>query len=184
MAILLKLDMGQTIYIRVGDEERGPYVLQQVNAMWLAGQLTADTIYWFEGMEEWRPLAELMAMEEDTPEVEEDELPAEIFVEHAGTGRVITDFPGARLYDLAYRVLEEYGVTIGDTIPGSVIVGKSGMNWSSFGQTIRLDIDYHPKGHVVSVSSTSSQLYDWGRGKKDQQEIIQKLVEAIQGEGQ
>ena len=57
MATLLKLDMGQTIYIRAGDEERGPYVLQQVNAMWLAGQLTADTIYWFEGMEEWRPLA-------------------------------------------------------------------------------------------------------------------------------
>ena len=97
---------------------------------------------------------------------------------------MVTNFPGARLYDLAYRVLEQYGVTIGDTVPGSVIVGQSGMDWSSFGKAIRLDIDYHPKGHVVSVSSTSSQLYDWGRGKKDQQEIIQKLVEAIQAEGQ
>ena len=172
--------MGQMVYIRVGEEERGPYVLQQVNAMWLGGQLTADTLYWLEGMEEWRPLAEFMAAQEDAPEVEDEELPAEIFVEHAGTGRMITNFPGEKLYDLAYQVLEEYGVTIGDTIPGSVIVGETGMNWSSFGQAVRLDIDYHPKGHAVSVSSTSSQLYDWGRGKQDQQEIIKRLVAAIE----
>lgn len=175
-------NMSEQIYVRVGDEEKGPYVLQQVNAMWMNGQLTADALYWFEGMEEWRPLAEFMVVEDDAPEVDE-ELPAEIFVEHAGTGRMVTNFPASALYDLAYKVLEDYGVTIGDTIPGSVIAGQSGMNWSSFGQAIRLDIDYHPKGHAVSVSSTSSQLYDWGRGKQDQQEIIKRLVAAIQHHG-
>lgn len=172
--------MEKHIYIHTGGNQKGPYLLQQINAMWLGGQLTADALYWFEGMEDWRPLAEFMAVNETSPDTPGEELPEEIFVEHAGTGRMITNFPGARLYDLAYQVLEEYGVTIGDTIPGSVIVGQSGMNWSSFGQAIRLDIDYHPKGHAVSVSSTSSQLYDWGRGKQDQQEIIKRLVAAIE----
>ncbi len=134
-------------------------------------------------MEEWRPVAEFMAVEDDPPDMEK-ELPTEIFVEHTGTGRLVTNFPVSELYDLAYKVLEDYGVTIGDTIPGSVIAGQSGMNWSSFGQAIRLDIDYHPKGHAVSVSSKSSQLYDWGRGKQDQQEIINRLVAAIQAHGE
>lgn len=172
--------MSEKIYVRVGGEDKGPYVLQQITAMWLGGQLTADALYWFDGMENWRPLAEFMAVEETSPDPPEEGLPEEIFVEHVGTGRIVTNFPDGLLYDLAYQVLEEYGVTIGDAIPGSVIVGETGMNWSSFGQAIRLDIDYHPKGHAVSVSSTSSQLYDWGRGKQDQQEIIKRLVAAIE----
>ena len=172
--------MNNHIYIVSEGEKRGPYLLQQVNSMWLNGQLTADALYWFEGMADWKPLAEFMAAEETSPHPAEEELPEEIFVEHVGTGRLVTNFPDGLLYDLAYQVLEEYGVTIGDAIPGSVIVGETGMNWSSFGQAIRLDIDYHPKGHAVSVSSTSSQLYDWGRGKQDQTEIIKRLVAAIE----
>ena len=174
------LEMSEKVYVKDGGGERGPYVLQQISAMWLNGQLTADALYWFEGMDDWKPLAEFMAAEETSPHPAEEELPEEIFVEHVGTGRIVTNFPDGLLYDLAYQVLEEYGVTIGDAIPGSVIVGETGMNWSSFGQAIRLDIDYHPKGHAVSVSSTSSQLYDWGRGKQDQQEIIKRLVAAIE----
>ncbi len=177
------LEMSEKIYVRDGGGERGPYVLQQITAMWMNGQLTADALFWFEGMEKWRPLAEFMAVEEGVSDCVEDELPAEILVEHTGTGRMVTNFPESRLYDLAYQVLEEYGVSVVDAVPGSVIVGETGSNWSSWGQAIRLDIDYHPKGHAVSVSSTSSQLYDWGRGKQDQQEIIKRLVAAIQHHG-
>lgn len=175
--------MDERIYVMVSGEQKGPYLLPQVNAMWLNGQLTADALYWFEGMEEWKPLAGFMTSDEAVVFAEEDDVPDEIFVEHAGSGRIVTNFPQARLFDLAYRVLEGYGVSIGDTIEGAVITGSSGMNWSSFGQAIRLDLDYHPRGCAVSVASTSSQLYDWGRGKKDREEIISRLVQAIQDEG-
>lgn len=158
-------------------------MLEQINSMWMSGQITATAFYWFDGMDDWKPLAELMAQNHEHT-LEGRDMPEEIFVEHTGTGRMVTNFPSSELYDLAYKVLEDYGVTIGDTIPGSVIAGQSGMNWSSFGQAIRLDIDYHPKGHAVSVSSKSSQLYDWGRGKQDQQEIINRLVAAIQAHGE
>lgn len=176
--------MEEHIYILSGGEKRGPYVLQQINAMWLSGQLTADALYWFDGMEDWKPLADFMDADSGTEPVEEPELPGEVFIEHTGIGRIVTNFPPARLYDLAYGVLEGYGVSVSDSVEGSIILGQTAMNWSTFGQTVRLDIDYHPRGSAVSVSSTSSQLYDWGRGKKDQEEIIRRLVAAIESDSQ
>ena len=172
--------MDARIYVTDAGEQKGPYLLPQISAMWMNGQLTADALYWFEGMDEWSPLAELLSPDETPAISEDDEETEEIFIEHAGVGRIVTNFPQARIYDLAYQVLEGYGVSIRDAIEGSVIIGESGMNWSTFGQTIRLDLDYHPRGCVVSVVSSTSQLIDWGRGKKDQQEIIRRLVKAIQ----
>ena len=180
--------MDSRLYITDGAEQKGPYLLPQVKAMWLNGQLTADALYWSDGMSDWSSLADLMQTTAglENPEAQENDSspPEEIFIEHAGAGRITTNYPQGLLFDLAYEVLESYGVAIGDSIAGSVIVGQTAMNWSSFGQAIRLDIDYHPRGCAVSVSSSSSQLYDWGRGKKDQQEIIERLIKAIQDQEQ
>ncbi|MBL9160697.1 MAG: DUF4339 domain-containing protein [Verrucomicrobiales bacterium] len=37
-------------------EERGPYTFEQLRSMWSSGQLTADTLYWQEGMPEWKSI--------------------------------------------------------------------------------------------------------------------------------
>ncbi len=37
-------------------ERTGPYNLEQISAMWVEGTVTFDTLYWAEGMEDWKPL--------------------------------------------------------------------------------------------------------------------------------
>lgn len=46
-------------YICNSDEPKGPYTETQLRAMWLNGSLLASTLYWKDGMAEWRPVAEL-----------------------------------------------------------------------------------------------------------------------------
>ena len=49
----------QSYYICNNDEQKGPYTETQLKAMWLNGLIVASTLYWTDGMAEWRPVAEL-----------------------------------------------------------------------------------------------------------------------------
>jgi hypothetical protein len=45
--------------INLNGEERGPYTFEQLRSMWSSGYITADTLYWQEGMAEWEPIEKL-----------------------------------------------------------------------------------------------------------------------------
>lgn len=49
------------LYLLVNGEQRGPYSLEQLRAMYLAGAVTSDAFYWQEGLAEWLPIDELFA---------------------------------------------------------------------------------------------------------------------------
>ena len=42
-------------YLLVGGQQTGPYTPEQVRSMWTNGQITAETLYWFDGLKEWFP---------------------------------------------------------------------------------------------------------------------------------
>jgi len=46
-------------YICNNDDPKGPFAETQLRAMWLNGSILATTLYWRDGMAEWRPIAEL-----------------------------------------------------------------------------------------------------------------------------
>jgi hypothetical protein len=46
------------IYLLVGDEQQGPYSEEQISKMLLDGEITSETLFWQEGMSEWKTLAE------------------------------------------------------------------------------------------------------------------------------
>jgi len=54
------LSMAKLYYIRVKDVERGPYVRTQLNGLWERAEITADALYYCEGMDDWKPLLEMM----------------------------------------------------------------------------------------------------------------------------
>ncbi len=170
------------IYIFNRGEQSGPYMLAQVESMWLSGTILADALYWHEEQQTWQPIVDLFSNGDDSPsEVDEQgNEPFELFIEYAGLGRLITNFPRSALFTTAYEVLEDYGVKITDSVEDGILIGETGMNMSSFGQSISLELDFHPKGTLVQVDSKSDQLFDWGRGKKDKETIVRKLAEAIQ----
>ena len=49
----------QTIYLFLNGSQAGPYALSNIEQMFAAGSLPADTLYWQEGMDEWRLADEL-----------------------------------------------------------------------------------------------------------------------------
>ncbi len=49
-------------YVTIGEEQKGPYTLAQLQTMWRAGSLTVDTQYWFDGQSEWMPLGTILEL--------------------------------------------------------------------------------------------------------------------------
>ncbi len=47
-------------YLLDGEERRGPYTLAQMQHMWRNKTIFASMTYWREGMEDWRPLIDLV----------------------------------------------------------------------------------------------------------------------------
>jgi DNA-directed RNA polymerase subunit RPC12/RpoP len=48
------------IFISTNGERRGPYVLSQIQSMWNSGAITADALYWEEGMEGAKSILDLL----------------------------------------------------------------------------------------------------------------------------
>jgi len=49
-------------YLIVSEQQAGPYTVGQLRSMWQAGLVTAQTQYWSEGADSWRPLLDLAAI--------------------------------------------------------------------------------------------------------------------------
>lgn len=49
-------------YLTFGDEQRGPFVLEQLQTMWRTGGITMDTRYWIEGFDKWMPLSSIFEL--------------------------------------------------------------------------------------------------------------------------
>lgn len=46
-------------YLSQDSRDMGPYSIEQIKSMWSSGVITANCIWWTEGMGEWRPIGEL-----------------------------------------------------------------------------------------------------------------------------
>jgi TM2 domain-containing membrane protein YozV len=53
-------------YLWLNDAQAGPYTINQLRGMWQAGQITAQTLYFTEGMTDWAALAAIAAMLEES----------------------------------------------------------------------------------------------------------------------
>jgi len=51
----------QEYFIYQNAEQLGPYTFLQLRTMWAAGQLSADTLFFHEGMSDWAPLRSIEA---------------------------------------------------------------------------------------------------------------------------
>lgn len=51
----------QDFFIYQNSEQLGPYTFLQIRTMWAAGQLSADTLFYREGLADWQPLRSIEA---------------------------------------------------------------------------------------------------------------------------
>jgi hypothetical protein len=52
------------IYLFINNRQQGPYALDQIRRMWNSGSITADTLYWHEGMVDWGSVHELVTQQQ------------------------------------------------------------------------------------------------------------------------
>ena len=55
--------VASSIYVLINNQQQGPYAIDQIHGMWNSGSITADTLFWQEGMTEWEPVQALIAHE-------------------------------------------------------------------------------------------------------------------------
>ena len=49
----------ESYYLWLNEARAGPYTSSQIRSMWSHGLITTQTLYWLEGMEDWKPLGEI-----------------------------------------------------------------------------------------------------------------------------
>lgn len=66
--------MNDATYLWLNDAQAGPFTALQLRSMWTAGTITAATLCWQEGMEEWVPLGSAVedAIEQEKLSEEKD----------------------------------------------------------------------------------------------------------------
>jgi serine/threonine protein kinase len=98
-------------------------------------------------------------------------------------GQLVTSIAPEEVFAVLPEVLTGCGVA--NLVPhrfSLTVEGATGMDWVSFGQRVVVQVRPGPRGSVVTVTSQPHkylQLYDWGRGKKEAQTILQRLADRL-----
>lgn len=46
------------IYVLIGDQQSGPFTVEELRLLWDAGEIPPDAAYWYDGVPSWTPIAE------------------------------------------------------------------------------------------------------------------------------
>jgi hypothetical protein len=60
MFLVKESSVDENLYILMPDGQNAPYPEAHVRYWWSQGNLPRETMYWKQGMPEWRPLTELL----------------------------------------------------------------------------------------------------------------------------
>ena len=82
-----------TTYLWLNDAQAGPFTALQLRSMWTAGTITAATLCWQEGMEEWTPLGSAVEEAIAAEKKEEQQLLHSSSVASAPQKRIVTSTP-------------------------------------------------------------------------------------------
>ena len=111
------------IYLEVNQQKKGPFAEGQVRAMWNSGTITADTLYWREGMPRWELLDKLL------------EGPEQRASGRVRYNRKTDTFSGtlSAVMKLAVRAVQDLGYRIDNANESlGLLTFQTGMTWSSW----------------------------------------------------
>lgn len=52
----------EVFYLHINGEQRGPYTIEHIDHLLNSGLIGEDTLFWREGMEQWQPVTQLVAV--------------------------------------------------------------------------------------------------------------------------
>jgi WD40 repeat protein len=96
-------------------------------------------------------------------------------------GRIIVDLTPENAFSALLDAFVAFGVQeIVSDHRTLILVGKTGAKLWSFGQAIKGAVESTGQGSLVTVTSRpSGQIYDWGRGRKEAQQILDLMINRI-----
>lgn len=102
--------MGEHIFIARNNRQEGPFELSQIQAMVVGGQLSPESLCWYEGLPEWRQLADVFPSL-ISPQAA---VPAPVASAAAGpsAGRVSIEIVESEFYQMPKLILENAEVVV------------------------------------------------------------------------
>lgn len=176
------------VFVSIGGADQGPYTMKQLRKMWDSGAITANALYWIEGMEEWKELAPIV-------ETQEINVPptAAIPVEQSRPKVTKVTFESRRrlffgtmplMVKLAMRSIQDLGWRIENANESiGLVTFKTGVSMGSWsGVSCSLNIEEVGENwfHVVGTGNQNlggAQLLalNFGEAERKAQQVIQRM---------
>ena len=175
----------QLTYLFINNQQQGPYAIDQIRAMWSSGLITADTLYWQEGMSDWGSI--------------------QILLSHQQTASAPATLPAPRItkahYDpqtdtfsatmplmmkLAMKAIQALGWKLDNANESiGLVTFETGMSWGSFsGVSCSLNIEETEENRFRVTGAGKQNLrggqlvaLDFGEAKGRALKAIQKMKE-------
>lgn len=105
-------------YLHINSEEKGPFTVEQLRAMWNAGEINGRTQFWTKSIDEWRPLETVRGMFEPAKPVSPSPMAA-------ATAAKVAELPPDAEKDWRARMTEVTSVDLYSASKGNRPVQKS-----------------------------------------------------------
>jgi hypothetical protein len=180
-----------TTYIHFDGKQTGPHTEEELNRLWLAGEIRLHASYWRPGMSEWKPIGELF----DIPSPPSLPRPRERGAD-GGSGRPQRvwyhdrndTFHGTlqQVMRLAVRAIQDLGYKV-DSANESVgiITFQTGITWGSWSGAIcsltfveeREDVFRVKGAGKQNISGAQLLAIDFGEAKGKAEKVINRMAE-------
>jgi len=174
----------QIYYIYYNNHQHGPYVLEQIRGMWNSGTITADTLFWQEGMTDWQEIKHLMLA--NRPSIPTISLKPNITKPLYKNGSDSFHATMPLMIKLAIKAIGGLGWKL-DSVNESVglVSFQTGMSWGSWsGVSCSLNIEEVTENHFrvfgagkQNVRGAQLVALDFGEANGKAQKAIHKMKE-------
>jgi hypothetical protein len=174
------------IYLFISNQQQGPYAIDQIQAMWSSGSITADALFWHQGMSEWEPIQELLIREQQTFSVAPIPTVQQIIKAHYDPKTDSFSATMPLMMKLAMKAIQSLGWKLDNANESiGLVTFQTGMSWGSFsGVSCSLNIE-ETEENRFRVSGTGKQnlrggqliALDLGEAKGRAEKAIKKMKE-------
>lgn len=178
----------QLIYLFINNQQQGPYAIDQIRGMWGSGSITADTLYWHEGMSEWGSVHTLLSQQPTSSAPPSPPIQTAPRIIKAQYDQKTDTFSGTMplMIKLAMKAIQDLGWKLDNANESiGLVTFQTGMSWGSFsGVSCSLNIEEIEQNRF-SVSGAGKQnlrggqlvAMDFGEAKGRAQKAINKMKE-------
>jgi hypothetical protein len=175
----------QLTYLFINNQQQGPYAIDQIRAMWSSGSITADSLYWHEGMSDWGSVQTLLSQQQ-APSAPPPVPAQRIIKAHYDSRDDSFSATMPLMMKLAMKAIQALGWKLDNANESiGLVTFQTGMSWGSFsGVSCSLNIEETEENRFRVTGAGKQNLrgaqlvaLDFGEAKGRALKAVQKMKE-------